>query len=64
MGDRRKRGYQSFGLEQATPESMIAFADVISSVTVFHLHNLLCKYISVSLCLSVSRSLSLSLIMD
>jgi hypothetical protein len=30
MEDRRKRGCQSFGLEQATPELMIAAADVTS----------------------------------
>ena len=34
-------GYQSLSWEKATPLSMISFA-----VAVFHLHNLLCKYLS------------------
>ena len=51
MGDRLKRGHQSFGLDQATPESMIAFADVTSFCYCLSCTHLLCDYLSLSLSL-------------
>ncbi len=61
MGDRRKWGFPSFGLEQATPESMIAFVDVTSFCYWFSFTQFICVSISLSIYLSLSLTISLSL---